>query len=466
MKLSKIVRIVNMGVAFLVLVFFMSACVSKGKVDKDRATSDTRDKVEVESSREQFIEDETTTKVLEEGPTASVLPNDATTQPPTSTKENTKPTQTTNKTNTTEKQTTTAIHTEDKTTIEETTTEEETTTQTPPTVESFYMTKTEFDITDMSYMSLGFYIKNNPGNIEWVSKDSTVAQIIDDELIGINTGTTTITGTVGENSVTISVNVEPLYEYEEERPQYIFMSSERIYLFMESVDVESEYKESLMTDLEKILDEIEKVTGYSYTKISDNVEHDDTRTKIVIQAIGTDEVYVSTDELVIDVASMDFEQNGIYNIVSELLGMVLLRNSVDVGAAINEGYKEYQQSQVCHIFEYDVIYDASNIHQEQLKVMDELTVDNIVDKLLYPENNTLSYYFVRYIAENYGNDKIKKLADAITIKAVELYESVLAGQASLFTEEEILHIIEENTSLEIMDDFYDYIISIREMESL
>ena len=98
--------------------------------------------------------------------------------------------------------------------------------------------------------------------------------------------------------------------------------------------------------------------------------------------------------------------------------------------------------------------------------MDELTVDNIVDKLLYPENNTLSYYFVRYIAENYGNDKIKKLADAITIKAVELYESVLAGQASLFTEEEILHIIEENTSLEIMDDFYDYIISIREMESL
>ena len=355
MKLSKIVRIVNMGVAFLVLVFFMSACVSKGKVDKDRATSDTRDKVEVESSREQFIEDETTTKVLEEGPTASVLPNDATTQPPTSTKENTKPTQTTNKTNTTEKQTTTVIHTEDKTTIEETTTEEETTTQTPPTVEPFYMTKTEFDITDMSYMSLGFYIKNNPGNIEWVSKDSTVAQIIDDELIGINTGTTTITGTVGENSVTISVNVEPLYEYEEERPQYIFMSSERIYLFMESVDVESEYKESLMTDLEKILDEIEKVTGYSYTKISDNVEHDDTRTKIVIQAIGTDEVYVSTDELVIDVASMDFEQNGIYNIVSELLGMVLLRNSVDVGAAINEGYKEYQQAQVCHIVEYDVI---------------------------------------------------------------------------------------------------------------
>ena len=468
MKLRNIVKMVNIAIAFLVPVLIISACMSKGQVSKDKETSHTKGNESVESSREEFWEDETTTKIVEEGPTASVLPNDATTQPPTSTNSNTsKPTQTTTKDNTTETSSTTIkpIETEENTTIDETTTEE-ITTDTPSIEESFYMAKTEFTLTDMSYISLKQYIKNNEGNIQWVSDDSTVAQIVGDELIGINIGTTTLTGISGEDSVTITVKVEPIYEYEGEKPTYTFISSERIYLFIESVDMESGYEETLIEQLEKILDEIEKITGYSYTQISDNVEFNDDRNKIVIQAIATDVAYVSTDELVIDVSAMDFKQKGIYPVVSELLSMVLLRNSVDVGAAMYEGYREFLQSDICAAFEYDILYDASNIHMEQLKDMEEITPDNIVDKLLYPENSTLSYYFVRYITENYGIEKIKVLADTITIKAVEIYESVLAGQASLFTEEEILQIIKENTSLEIIDDFYEYIMEIKEEESI
>lgn len=473
-KIAKICGLSLMGMYILV------ACTTTSNKGKQPSESSSNMSEQMESSKVHFFEEETTSKDVVENPTASVLPNGDTTEHTTE-----KTTDNTTK-NTTENKTTansTEVSSEESTTNttsdttkpseseEETTSQEEDTTTPDVVVEPFYLTKTEFDITELSYTRLQYYIKNNPGDIVWTSEDISVAQVVNDELIGISNGNTSITGVSGDVTVTISVKVESLYGDDEEtdtgegdntvvdESKRIFIATEHIYLFMDSKEeLDATRVDELKTALEAILAEVESVTGYSFTDINENVEFSNTRKRVVIQAIDTQDIYTSTDEIVINASYMDFEQYGAHTLVSELLRMIQFRNGVDLGAALSEGYAEYLQSKVCEKLDYEIKYDATAVQYEKLGNIDEITAENIEERLLYPnDGNPLSYFFVEYIASTYGDAKIKEVADAITVKAVEMYGSVLAGQASLFTEEEILTIIEGNTAEGIIEDFYRYI---------
>ncbi len=443
--------------------YVLTGCASRGSKHNDISYNEHPSDSYIETSRDQFSEDETTSKSDIEGPTASVIPNEGITEEPTaSTGENTA-NQNTSKDNT-EKVTATSKETTSETSSETTDNTEESTSQTEETttpsedLEPFYMSKTSFSMSEMTYTGLQYYIQNNPGDIVWVSEDASVAQIVNDELIGINVGNTTITGTSGDVTATITVQVETMYEETEEDTLHVFGASEHIYLWMDDAEATTEESMAqLMTSLEEIVLKVEAVTGYSFTDTSEQVEFSESRKRIVIQALNTDEVYVSTDELVINVENLDLEQYGAYNLASGLIQMVQLRNTVDIGAALTGGYYQYLQGKVCEQLPYEVVYDARNEHLTTVMAMDDLTLENIEERLLYPDNNSLSYFLAEYIAVTYGDEKLKELADAITGKAVELHESVSAGQASLFTEEEILTIIEQNTSENLIGELYEYV---------
>lgn len=73
---------------------------------------------------------------------------------------------------------------------------------------AFSMTSKNFSVSEWDVMSLDSYIKGNPGTIRWTSADPSIAQVINNELVGIYAGTTKISGTCGNTTVQITVTVE------------------------------------------------------------------------------------------------------------------------------------------------------------------------------------------------------------------------------------------------------------------
>ena len=73
---------------------------------------------------------------------------------------------------------------------------------------AFSMTSKNFSLIEWDVMSLDSYIKGNPGTIRWTSADPSIAQVINNELVGIYAGTTKISGTCGNTTVQITVTVE------------------------------------------------------------------------------------------------------------------------------------------------------------------------------------------------------------------------------------------------------------------
>ena len=72
----------------------------------------------------------------------------------------------------------------------------------------FTMTQTNFSISEWDVMPLDAYIQGKPGTIRWTSEDPSIAQIINNELVGIYAGTTKISGTCGNTTVHITVTVQ------------------------------------------------------------------------------------------------------------------------------------------------------------------------------------------------------------------------------------------------------------------
>lgn len=72
----------------------------------------------------------------------------------------------------------------------------------------FSMGMSNFTIQEWSATDIGMYIAGNPGTIRWTSEDPSVAQVINNELVGIYAGTTKISGTCGNTTVHITVTVQ------------------------------------------------------------------------------------------------------------------------------------------------------------------------------------------------------------------------------------------------------------------
>ena len=77
--------------------------------------------------------------------------------------------------------------------------------------DGFYMTVKDFKVPEWTAINIGAYVMGNPGRIRWISEDPSVAQVIDNEIVGIYAGTTKISGTCGNTTVHINVTVEHGY---------------------------------------------------------------------------------------------------------------------------------------------------------------------------------------------------------------------------------------------------------------
>ncbi len=490
--MKKIGNNIIMALICTALIIITVGCANSKEVADEGETRSIIWNSETASTKHNMREEETTTRDHVQGPTASVEPNDdvieittekpnkpTTTKPQATTKpQQTEETTTTGEQVTDESETTSVddegVTGEEETTVDpeegtdenesesgvenETTGSEEGTDEPNEDKDPFYMTKVQFDVYEMTYTTITTYIQNNPGNIEWISADDTVAQVIGGELVAIGAGETIITGTSGETSVEISINVAgDDYSGEEgETSARSFLFSDRLYLFTNSSVA---LPEKVMEKLELLLDEIEAVTGYSYTDISENVEYSSSRKKLIIKLLDLDygDVYASTEEVQININNVDLSQYGANILAHELIHVIQYRNSVEVGNALTEGYAEYLQDKVCSQLEYETGYDVLREQLSQIGAIDDITEENIENKLMYTEDTSaLSYLFVRYITTEYGEEKLKNLVDAITLEAVEIYEDVMAGESSLFSQEEIMTIIKKNTSEDVISKFYEY----------
>ena len=74
--------------------------------------------------------------------------------------------------------------------------------------DEFYMTMTDFNIPEWQLVNLDSLIEGNYGDIHWVSEDPSIAQVVGNELVAIYAGSTKISGTSGETTIHINVNVE------------------------------------------------------------------------------------------------------------------------------------------------------------------------------------------------------------------------------------------------------------------
>ena len=73
---------------------------------------------------------------------------------------------------------------------------------------AFSMNISTFTVAEWDVMPLDSYINGNPGTIRWTSEDPSIAQVIDNELVGIYEGTTKISGTCGNTTVHITATVQ------------------------------------------------------------------------------------------------------------------------------------------------------------------------------------------------------------------------------------------------------------------
>ena len=230
----------------LAIVLSLYGCGSEESKSKETdGISETTSVLEIDSS-----EESTTTE------TEEVLDTETDSET-TSVADTTKESETTELVSETEEQTTTVKKTESekKTTKKETTTKEQTTTRPPETTKkpnnssnvneklkwtnagwasevnkktsgdyiyvtnkkqtidskkgkSFSMNCSSFTVSEWDVMPLDSYINGKPGTIRWVSEDPSIAQVIDNELVGIYEGTTKISGTCGDTTVHITVTVQ------------------------------------------------------------------------------------------------------------------------------------------------------------------------------------------------------------------------------------------------------------------
>ena len=74
--------------------------------------------------------------------------------------------------------------------------------------DEFYMTMTDFNIPEWQLVNLDNLIEGDYGDIHWVSEDPSIAQVVGNELVAIYAGSTKISGTSGDTTIHINVNVE------------------------------------------------------------------------------------------------------------------------------------------------------------------------------------------------------------------------------------------------------------------
>ena len=407
---------------------------------------------------------------------------------------------------------------------------------------AFSITTNSFSISEWDAMSLDSYIKGNPGTIRWTSEDPSVAQVINNELVGIYAGTTKISGTCGNTTVQITVTVnrgwksydvtlnsnlvnlfpgesfqliasernvkyassnssvvsvsadgkltgvaagtatvtathngkkseckvivanndgtymnvstDAKYTVTRER---VLLASDRTFVILDAGVV---IEDNLLENIETILTKIEKVTGYSFTnkKLNDYFATD----RVIIAVSGYGSASGGSYGVTIAPYDITIQECGAHVLVHELLHTVQHRNTVYCGNALTEGFAEYFGIQI-----YTDLPFSRNTYDEEYNSWMNLeysfsnvtfTADNMKQYLTNPpDSHPTSYFFVKYLVQTYGKDKIFKIQEAITNEFASRFGMANGGGINeKFTEADMFAIVESMTSKNVSKDFYTY----------
>lgn len=308
----------------------------------------------------------------------------------------------------------------------------------------------------------------------FTSADSSVATVAPDGTVTAHAiGTTTITATNPTNSVDCVVRVvaddgtylksslDTEYPLTEERT---VIESDSFYLI---ADIGVYLPEDILDKIEFIMATMENETGLSF----DNprlVSEYTTLTKPAITIVNDhayDYAYGGADGVTISPYDIYLDENGTYVLVHELMHTLQLRNGVDLGSALTEGFAIHYGGLVCDKLPYPKNHDEYYNEWASMGQFDEITLANTESSLLNPpDSHPFSYFFVRYLDETYGKETFYEIMDAIT-EAVRQSEGVAyGGQLNPLSEETLYDIIKEHTSDNLTEEFYRYFSRLEETD--
>ena len=302
------------------------------------------------------------------------------------------------------------------------------------------------------------------------SADPSIAKVASDGTVtGVSIGTTTITAANANSSVDCRVTVvadDGTYLKSSLPTEYhitkecVVMDSDSFYL---CVDAGVCLPDNVLDKIELIMSTMEKETGLSFD--NPKLSGLPPMTKPTISVINTtyNSAYAHSYGIVLAPYDIYLDENGISVIVHELLHNLQLRNGIDLGNALSEGFAMYYCDMICEKLPFPKNHDEYYNSWVCMGQFDEITLENTESSLLNPPDiHPFSYFFVQYLAKTYGDQKIYTIIDAITEAVQRTEENVYAGQVNPLSEEAIYEIIKAHTSDNLTEEFYRYFSSLEE----
>lgn len=302
------------------------------------------------------------------------------------------------------------------------------------------------------------------------SADPSIAKVASDGTVtGVSIGTTTITAANANSSIDCTVTVvadDGTYLKSSLPTEYpitkecVVMDSDSFYL---CVDAGVCLPDNVLDKIELIMSTMEKETGLSFD--NPKLSGLPPMTKPTISVINTtyNSAYAHSYGIVLAPYDIYLDENGISVIVHELLHNLQLRNGIDLGNALSEGFAMYYGDMICEKLPFPENHDEYYNSWVCMGAFDEITLENTESSLLNPPDiHPFSYFFVQYLAKTYGDQKIYTIIDAITEAVQRTEENVYAGQVNPLSEEAIYEIIKVHTSDNLTEEFYRYFSSLEE----
>ena len=309
-------------------------------------------------------------------------------------------------------------------------------------------------------------------NAVFTTADTSVATVSSDGTVTAHAiGTTIVTATNPMNSIDCTVKVvaddgtylksslDTDYPLTQERT---VMVSDSFYLI---ADIGVYLPEGILDDIELIMAMLEKETGLSFSNPKLESEYM-TLTKPAITIVNDyayDYAYGGADGVTLSPYDIYLDESGTSVLVHELLHTLQLRNGIDLGNAMSEGFAMYYADLFCKKLPFPQNHDEYYNSWACMGPFDKITLENTEDLLLNPPDiHPFSYFFVRYLAETYGDQKVYEIIDAITEAAQNVKGKVYAGQMNPLSQEAVYEIIKAHTSDKLTEEFYRYFSGLEE----
>ena len=200
--------------------------------------------------------------------------------------------------------------------------------------EPFSLAKTNYEIENIQFTKL--QIDNDPGDIVWKSNDPSIADVIDNRLFALKEGTTTITGTSKDHSVTITVTVIHSITYNQPIHKASLKKLSNCYL---TIYNDPNLPADAENQIENAVANVEKFTGLKFVS-----EKYDSLPYIILGPFGFVHPCGSVGLTCIDDWSLENKEIATSSIdptIHELMHTLRMQNEVYGGTPYEEGVAMY-----------------------------------------------------------------------------------------------------------------------------